>query len=81
MSVPAHLHCLCGALSTDESGVTSKAANDFNDDGCKSMADAADLGDDLIQRCLVMVDSILKSPNALKFEVWYRTERVFPNQA
>ena len=40
----------------DETGLTSKAANDFNDDGCKSMADAADLGDDLIQKCLVSLN-------------------------
>jgi hypothetical protein len=51
--IAAHLHCLCGALVSDENGVTSKASNDFNDDGCKPMADAGDLQIDLVQHCLV----------------------------
>jgi hypothetical protein len=36
--------------------VTSKAANDFNDDGCKAMADVADLSEELVQHCLVSCD-------------------------
>ncbi len=36
--------------------MTSKAANDFNDDGCKAMADVADLSEELVQHCLVSCD-------------------------
>ena len=33
--------------------MTSKAANDFNDEGCKAMSDIADFKNDLNEQCVV----------------------------